>query len=392
VPHRAGGSRRLSRARLIATWCALAVALSATSIFDTAAGAAGKDTDAALQSAIVATNRAYEGTSRPVDPTPRAAVKGKHLVIVSAGQSSLSAQVPVENAVEAAKTIGWDVDVYDGKLKPADYPQLVRQAIAAGADALLLVAIDCQVVKLPLEEARAKGIVVGAIGAFDCNDPAGGGDKKGLFNARINFGASGKNIGAWVASYGVDQANYIIAKSNDTAKVLLITAPEFTTFHYTDDGFRQTIAKARGSKIVSTLDIASADFLNGQLVPKIQAELLRHPEVNWIRSPFTFATTLGVVPALGAGTSKIEVLGGEGYAAELDLVRAGRVAAVAVASPGWGAWAAIDTLNSVFRHEKPVDSGFGWVMTDRTHNLPASGDLKPAIDYQAAYRKAWGIR
>src|SRR5206468_2915194 len=117
---------------------------------------------------------------------------------------------------------------------------------AARADALLLVAIDCRGVKQPLEEARAKGIVVGAVGAFDCNDPAGGGDKKGLFNSRINFGAAGKNLGAWVASYGVDQANYIIAKSNDTAKVLLITAPEFTTFHYTDDGFRKTIAKSRG--------------------------------------------------------------------------------------------------------------------------------------------------
>jgi ribose transport system substrate-binding protein len=390
VPHRAVGSRRVSPARLIA-WCVLALALSVMSMSGAAAGAATKDGDAALQAAIAATNRAYEGTSRPVDPAPRAAVKGKHLVIVSAGQSSLSASVPVENAVDAAKVIGWNADVYDGKLTPANYPQLVRQAIAAGADAILLVAIDCQVVKQPLAEARAKGIVVGAIGAFDCNDPAAGGDKRGLFNARINFGAAGKNLGAWVASYGADQANYIIAKSNDTAKVLLITAPEFATFHYADDGFRKTIAKSRGSKIVSTLDIASADFLNNQLVPKIQAELLRHPEVTWIRSPFTYAT-LGVVPALGSDASKVDVLGGEGYAAELDLVREGKIAAVAVASPGWGAWAAIDTLNSVFRHEKPVDSGFGWVMTDRTHNLPASGELEPTIDYQAAYRKAWGIR
>jgi ribose transport system substrate-binding protein len=393
VPHRAVGSRPGSRARLVAIACALSlsIALLATAISGTAAGAAGQGADPALQAAIVATNRAFEGTSRPVDPTPRAAVKGKHLVIISAGQRSPSASVPVNNAIIAAKTIGWNVDMYDADLDPGNYPKLVSQAIAADADALLLVAIDCRWVKQQLAEARAKGIAVGAIGAFDCNDPAGGGDKRGYFNSRINFGAGGKNLGAWVASYGVDQANYIIAKSNDKANVLLITAPEFTTFHYTDEGFRKTIAKARGSKIVSTLDITNNDFGTNQVMPKIQAELLRHPEVNWIRSPFAFATTIGVVPALGSDTSKIDVMGGEGSQDELDLIREGKIAAAAVATPAWGAWAAIDSLNSVFRHEKPVDSGFGWVMTDRTHNLPASGDFVPAIDYQAAYRKAWGI-
>jgi ribose transport system substrate-binding protein len=220
---------------------------------------------------------------------------------------------------------------------------------------------------------------------------AAGGGKESLFNAKINLGVSAKNVGAWVARYGADQANYIIAKSKNTAKVLLITAPEFTTVHYLDEGFRPTIAKAKGSKIVSTLEIAGADFLNNQLIPKIQAELLRHPEVNWIRSPFTYATTLGVIPALGSSASKIDVMGGEGSAPELDLLRAGKITATNVASGGWESWAAIDALNSVFRHEKPADSGFGWIMTDPQHNLPASGTLEPTIDYKAAYRKAWGI-
>jgi hypothetical protein len=30
-------------------------------------------------------------------------------------------------------------------------------------------------------------------------------------------------------------------------------------------------------------------------------------------------------------------------------------------------------------------------MVDKDHNLPASGDYTPPIDYQAAYQKAWGV-
>jgi ribose transport system substrate-binding protein len=390
APYTASVSKLRRGAALTAAACAVVVGSAWTA--GTGAGASGSSrSDAALQSAITATNRAFKGTNRPVDDRPRAAVKGKHLVVVSAGQESISAQVPADAAVDAAEAIGWDVDLYDGKLIPATWPQLVRQAVAAGADAILLVAIDCQTVKQPLEEARAKGVAITGVGAFDCSDPKAGNSKRNLFNARINLGAAAKDVGEWVASYGVDQANYIIAASKDKAKVLLIAAPEFTTINYIDEGFRRTIPKTGGSRIVSTLEITSADIVNNQLVPKIQAELLRHPEVNWIRSPFTYVTTLGVVPALGTGNSDIDVMGGEGFLPELDLVRDGKITAVNVASTPWVSWAAIDTLNSLFRHEKPADSGFGWVMADRRHNLPSSGALEPSIDYKAAYRKVWGV-
>jgi ribose transport system substrate-binding protein len=387
VLHGAGVGRRWRR--LGAPTAAAALTIAVASGWTSAGGAAA--TGPALRKAIAATNRAYEGTSRAVDATPRPAVKGKHLVIVSAGQSSISTQVPTDAAVDAAETIGWNVDVYDGKLTPANYPQLVRQAIAVGADAIMLVAIDCQDVKQPLEEARAKRIVVTAISAFDCSDPAAGGANKYMFNASINYGASGKTSGAFVASYGTDQANYIIAKSNNKAKVLLITGPEFTALHYVDKGFRDTIGSSHGSTIVSTLNITLADFLNSQLVTNIEAELLRHPDVNWIRSPFTYATTLGVIPALGSRAASVDVMGGEGYAPEIDLLRAGKITAVNVIPAGWESWAAIDTLNSAFRREKPADAGFGWTMTDRGHNLPVSGMPEPSFDYKTAYEKAWGV-
>ena len=73
--------------------------------------------EAALVAATSATNEAFKGTYRSVDGTPRPAVKGKKIVIMSAGQASISAQVPVAGAVEAAEAIGWQADVYDGSLR-----------------------------------------------------------------------------------------------------------------------------------------------------------------------------------------------------------------------------------------------------------------------------------
>jgi ribose transport system substrate-binding protein len=345
----------------------------------------------ALKNATVAVSRAFKGTNRNVDPTPRRAVPGKHVVIVSAGQASISAQIGVNAAVDAARAIGWRVEVYDAKLDPANYAPLVRQAIAAGVDGIFLAAIDCQAVQAPLAEARAAGIAVIGLGSYDCNDPHGGGAKRGLFSAAINFGPGVKSAGAFSAAYGADQANYTIMKSKNQARIIVLQDPEFTTLYYTYQGFKRTIDRSHGSKIVSTLEITLADFTNNQVKPKIQAELLRHPEANWIKSPFTYATTLGIVPALGANDRHIAVMGGEGFEPELDLIREGKITAVNIYLSPWVAWAGVDTMNSVFRHEPPRASGVGWVLADQTHNVPASGEYEPAIDYQAQYRKVWGV-
>jgi ribose transport system substrate-binding protein len=353
--------------------------------------AAPSNSAQAVVAATRATNRALKGTNRAVDPTPRPAVPGKHVVVISAGQASISAQVGVDAAVDAAKAIGWQVEVYDAKLNPANYAPLVRQAIAAKVDGIILGAIDCQAVEAPLREARAANIAVIGGGAFDCNDPHGGNAKQGLFSAQINYGPRVKSLGSFAEAYGADQANYIVSKSRNRAKILVLNDPEFTTLYYTNRGFENVIDKSHGSKIVSTLEITTADFTGTSLVSKIQAELLRHPEVTWIKSPFTYATTLGIVPALGSNDRKIDVMGGEGFEPELDLIRAGKITAVNIFLSEWVAWAGVDTMNSVFRKERPADSGVGWVLADKAHNTPPSGDFRPPIDFRAQYRKAWGV-
>jgi ribose transport system substrate-binding protein len=364
---------------------------SDTTTTGTAPGGGEIDPAAQLAKAKTATEAGLKGTNRPVEATPRPAVKGKKLAVITSSMAVDSSKVPAQGVEEAAKAIGWDVIVYDAALNPANYPGLVRQATAAGADGIVLVAVDCQTSKQPLEEAKAKGVAVTSVYAYDCNDPRAGNVSEPLFAANTNFGPEATDIVAFTKKYGADQANYIIAESNNAAKVIMVNAPEFTVLNYTADGFKETIEQSGGSEIVSVLEVTQQDIATQQLKSKIDAELLKHPEATWIKSPFTYVTTLGIAPALGAQAGKLKVMGGEGFNDELELMRQGKVTAVNVISSTWNGWAAVDTLNSYWSQKKPADSGIGWQLVDKDHGLPPAGPLEPKIDYKGTYRKAWGV-
>src|SRR6185369_16119429 len=60
----------------------------------------------------------YKGTNSKPDTTSRKPTPGKKVVVISAGEASLSSPVQSDAAVEAAKLAGWNVTLYDQKLNP----------------------------------------------------------------------------------------------------------------------------------------------------------------------------------------------------------------------------------------------------------------------------------
>ena len=76
----------------------------------------------------------------------------------------------------------------------------------------------------------------------------------------------------------------------------------------------------------------------------------------------------------------------------LDLLRSGQgLNAVNIAPSDWTAYAAVDTMNSLFTGKPIAESGLGWQLVDKQQGLPASGPYVPAVDFKAAYKKAWGV-
>jgi ribose transport system substrate-binding protein len=340
--------------------------------------------------AAAAVQKGYEGTSTLPDPTPRPGAKGKRVIFISSGQNSISTAIPLAGQMEAAQALGWETQLLDGQSNPSLWPGLVRQAIAARPDAISLQAIDCPLVSQPLEEARAAGIKIAAGYSFDCDDPKFAGTAH--FDAVPFFASAKGDVGEFTRSYGELQGDTAIAKFGDKANVLQFNDEEFRILDYTNEGFQRAI-KAGGGKIVYSTFLVSD--LGPNLEAKVAGELLKNPDVNVIKSPYTGATLLGIASGIqkAGRQGKVFVIGGEGFAPELDLMRQGAVDVVNITPPAWIGWATIDALNSAFLGQKPVDAGIGWTLVDAQHGLPstvgASYDNSP--DFRSVYKKAWGV-
>jgi ribose transport system substrate-binding protein len=372
---------------------------SATGANSASASASPSNQQAPQASAVGVTESAalkalYKGTLKSPSTASRPAVKGKKIVIISSGQSSISSSVPVNAAAAAAKAIGWQVSIYDEQLNPANAPGLMRQAISSGADGIILDATDCPTVKAPLQEAKARGILVVGIYSFDCNDPAFGPGGTPLFSGNINYGVStGAAIDKFTESYGAAQADAMIAATSGKAQVIYFNDPEFVVLKYTGEGFLNEIAKCSGCKVVDKVQFTGTE-LGSVLQQKAATALLQHPEANAVKSPYTAATILGISAAVSQSgrVGKLYVMGGEGFQPELDLMHAHQgVNAAMIAPSDWTGWASVDTMNSLFRHEKPAYSGLGWQLVDSQHNLPAAGPFVSNVNYKAIYENAWGV-
>jgi ribose transport system substrate-binding protein len=380
---------------LARSWFRIAVAASAALLAACGGASSGTSGGAAtttfLSQAQANVQKDYGSTDRTPDTTSRPAAKGKKIVVISAGDEGESASVPVHAALAAAKAMGWQATEYDEHLDPTKGPALMRQAIAAGADGIVVDANDCPLIKAPLQEAQTAHISVVPIYAYDCDDPLFNGGQA-LFSGVVQVATPGTPDQQALA-YGANQADAVIVATKGHARVILFNDVEFTVLHYTGEGFKTELAKCSDCKVVDEVDFKAAE-LGPTLQQKAASALLQHPEANAVKIPYTAASLLGIAGAVvqSGKTSQLYVMGGEGFADELDLIRGGKgVNAVNIISSEWTGWAAVDTLNSAFLGQPPRNSGIGWTLSDTSHNLPASGPFVPKVDFKAAYLKAWGV-
>ena len=168
-----------------------------------------------LVAAQAANERNIAGTySNPPGnaPTPP---KGKSVWIIPCSVSAEGCEAPATAAAQAAGLLGWKATIVDGKYDPVTESSGIEQAIAAKANAIVTIAVDCPNVKNALISAKAAHIVTVSYLGADCNDPQIGGQAE--YTGSVNLGAS---FGQFYEDYGKNQADYIIANSDGKAKII----------------------------------------------------------------------------------------------------------------------------------------------------------------------------
>src|SRR4051794_4081112 len=112
--------------------------------------------------------RNYKGTDRALPASAPKPPAHLNVWVITCSMSAEGCADPAKGFADAAQALGWSTHLVDGKLDPGTYNAAVRDAIAAKANAIVLVSVDCALTKASLQAAKAAGILVGGLYGLDC--------------------------------------------------------------------------------------------------------------------------------------------------------------------------------------------------------------------------------
>ncbi|HKT03278.1 MAG TPA: substrate-binding domain-containing protein [Rugosimonospora sp.] len=383
--NRFGSAAALLAVALAAAACGSSSSSSGTS--GSTGSAASGGTGTTYQSTL---DTLYKGELGTPPTTPAKAKAGVSVWVISCGQQVPSCVTPTQAAVSAAKLVGWTTHVCDGQLNPNGWGTCVRQATSAKATVILPVGIDCASIKQPFQEAKAAGVTVVGAGGADCD--ATGGTK---LWATERLQLKDTTIKQYWELSGKMRADWLIAKTGGKASVLLLNFTDPIWGPWITEGFTTELATCSGCSVAKQLDLSNNDFVSNQANTKFATALLQVPNANAVAVPVDGWLIGGFAQAIVSSgrASKLEVCGGFGDTANLALIRTGKGQNCAVGyAPAWGAWGSIDEAIRVLNGQQPEVEGDGLQVIDADHNLPAAGQAyQPPVDFETAYKKAWGV-
>lgn len=360
----------------------------------------GKTSAEDLAAAKTFVEKAYAGTDGALPTSSPKPQPGKRLYILSCSQQAPGCANVANTVDSVAKQIGWETHILDGKLDASTYPGLIQSAIAAKADAIFDVSVDCSAAKNAFQQAHDAGIKIVAFAAFDCNDPLveGGGDS--LFDHVVSF-VGGQSLGDFVQnSLGAAAANWTIAQTDGKAEVIEMREDDVLIVKAYALGFEKAIAHCGGC-VVHKVEVSGADYANGGLLKKAQAALARYPNADVMLAPSDGALLLGPSTAIKQSGRDVKLIGLDGLSDTIEQIKAGGPAQMIPGlASNWSAWAAVDDINRLLNGEPLVDAGIGYQIVDHDHNIPTTtpgydsnvdDQGKPKQDYQANYLKIWGV-
>lgn len=339
----------------------------------------------------------YKGTENAPPATGPKGAKGKTVVIESCGQAVPACAQVTKAMGDAFDALGWKHSVVDGQLNQGGaWATAARQAMAAHPDAIVVsLGINCSDIKAPLQEAKAAGIPFFGVGSIDCNSELNpGGPTESFFASNLQFNKDAIGVEDLYKQIGMVQADAAIDATKGKAQII---ATNYKNGYGAQQaaGQKEEIAKCSDCKLLDSVDWVAPDSVpNGLLAQRFQSALTKYPTANTVLYNYdSTATSAGLARALVSAGRNTTVLGvaSEGYETGFELLRHNEgIDLVPSYSGRWIGWGAADMINRYFNHAPNVPQGIGVRLIDRS-NVPASGGYVSPIDFEAAYKQAWGV-
>ena len=330
------------------------------------------------------------GAGKPPKSAP-APAKGTDVWWISCGQAAEACSIPTHAAEVAAKKLGWEFHIADGRFdENGGYLSAVRTAVAANPDAIVIDGLDCPAAEAALEEAKAQHIVLMGLTSNDCSSSGG----PELFSAEMKYGENATSVSEFNKSWGERAASYLIEATGGQAKVINEEGTSEGLEQEVSAAFLGTLEQCAGCEVVDTLKFQESDLVpNGPLAHDLGTALVQHPEATAIFAPYTpnviTAETAKSVESAGL-SEKLVSCCGTTEVPVLALIEEGKWPAALAQPWEYAAWAMMDNLNRVLNGAETVPEGLELLVSDKTHNKPAPGEeFQPSSTWEAEFENIW---
>ncbi|MEA2197924.1 MAG: ribose transport system substrate-binding protein [Solirubrobacteraceae bacterium] len=282
---------------------------------------------------------------------------------------------------QAARAIGWQLQVLDGEGNTAGQAGALREALRRKPIGIVLGGFDATAQSLALRRARALGVpVVG----WHAGTRPGPEPRAGLFT----------NVSTDPASVARLAADYAITLSRGTAHVVIFTDRRYPIAAYKADVMAAEIGRCRRCAVLAIVN--SPIDLAQQQMPAIVSSLLRRfgPQFRYmltINGIYIGGALAAFASAGSRGNDPPYAIGaGDGDASDFERIRSDDHQTASIAEPLYmQGWQIVDELNRARAGRPPS----GYIAPPRLitrADVPAGVVFDPPSGYRASYLRIWG--
>jgi ABC-type sugar transport system substrate-binding protein len=323
----------------------------------------------------------YAGPTEPAKAPEK--LKVTAITCLSILHGCVSPTVGLQNA---GKELGWDVTVVDGGGNPRQQNSAILDAVSAGSNVVVLVAVDPAAVQLGLKAAKdANVLVVSGSNGIDSPNPI-------VAPAEGALGVA-FDVGPNYAALGNSDAEWIIKDSDGKANIAIFSDKEFPSVLAFEAGLLDGLKKCGGC-VVSPQQYFTGNQVGATLAQITVGYLRANPDTDYIFTPFDPAAGTQVPAIAQAGLAdKVKLISVLGDQQNLDFIRKGMVqVADAAYDNEYMGWAIADQIIRALNKQpliEPHGENLPFTVLDKT-NLPAEGsDWVANFDYKSKFLELW---